>query len=88
MGVHPATVEELYRTEISLHPQVRTHVTTFFTQMQEGIEGESMSIEYVMELDNRVKIRKCAPMLEEDVTTAKSKIPCVPAMDQPTILLV
>jgi hypothetical protein len=82
MAVHPTTVEEWYRFEMSLHPEMRQHATKFYTQMQRNIEYPQGTQEYFEELDNRIKVRKTAPSLEES-DSAEEPVPYASMMDHP-----
>jgi hypothetical protein len=84
MGVHPATVEESYRSQVSLDPDLRSHVTKFYEQMRKGIEEDDKSPAYFEELDIRVKMRRTGidSLLEESHST-EEKVPYHPMMSHP-----
>jgi hypothetical protein len=81
MAVHPTTAAELYRYQMTLAPDLRAYATRFYEQMQKGIESPENSPEYFEELDNRIKIRKLVPLLEE--TDVDERIPYEPALSNP-----
>lgn len=63
MGVHSTTVEELYRFELGLRPNVRKPATAFFERIRREIAPKEGSEEYAAEVDNRVLYRKQNPDL-------------------------
>jgi hypothetical protein len=66
MGVHPTTVEELYKAQANLFSEIRDHTDGLFNQLQRGIEDQRGSLEFSVELDNRLHLRKLALTQEEE----------------------
>jgi hypothetical protein len=66
MGVHPTTIEELYRAQAHIFPEVREPSDKLFNYLQGVIEFKPGTGDFVEELDERLHMRKLAFLQEEE----------------------